>query len=159
MVHLKVISKAYIFLIGALVVVVLGVGVFALYRSSANPTTMPPYQAPSKPYSPSQPTTTPTQVSQNQITLTVSSPTNGQEVSTPTIVVTGKTVPNADVVVNETDLKADANGNFSITITLEEGDNYLLITASDPAGNFSEWEGSVTYTPAQEYYLTPVILL
>lgn len=146
-------SKAYLLLLALLTIAVLGIGGFAYFRSQSGQTTAPSYSTPtttrstpSQPAAPSQPSQTP---AQNQISLTVISPTNGQQVSTATLVVKGKTVPNADVAVNDKDIKADASGNFSTTISLDEGDNEILVTASDANGNSSEWSGTVTYTPAQ----------
>ncbi len=146
-------SKAYLFLLALLALAALGIGGFAYLRSTSSsttpsystPTTTP--QAPSQPTTPSQPATE--APLQNQIALTVSSPTKGQQVSLASLVVKGKTAPNADVAVNDKDIKADASGNFQTTITLDEGDNEIFITASDANGNYSEWSATVTYTPAQ----------
>lgn len=144
-------GKPYLFLIGALVLVALGIGGFAYYRSTTNPAIAPSYTVPSAQPSPNQPSsaTQPTSPVPNEIALTITSPVNGAQVSTPTITVSGKTAPNADVSVNDKDLTADAQGNFSTTITLEDGDNNLSITAADSTGKSSEAELTVTYTPAQ----------
>ncbi len=144
-------SKPYLLLIAALVIVALGIGGFAYYRSTTNPATAPSYTTPSATTSPTQQAnpSQPTSPVPNDITLTITSPQNGAQVSTPTITVSGKTVPNADVSVNDQDLTADAQGNFSTTITLEDGDNNLSITAADSTGQSSEAELTVTYTPAQ----------
>ena len=81
------------------------------------------------------------------ITLTISTPSNNATVSSGSLTVKGKTVAGAEVFVNDLETKADASGNFSATMTLEEGDNYILIVANDAAGNYSEKELSITYTP------------
>lgn len=81
------------------------------------------------------------------IMLSVSLPVNNSTVSNSSLTVKGKTVAGAEVFINDTETKADAAGNFSATITLEEGDNYILVVANDAAGNYSEKELSVTYTP------------
>ncbi len=81
------------------------------------------------------------------ITLTISTPSNNTTVSSSSLAVKGKTVAGAEVFVNDLETKADASGNFSVIMTLEEGDNYILIVANDAAGNYSEKELSVTYTP------------
>lgn len=81
------------------------------------------------------------------ITLSVSLPVNNSTVSNSSLTVKGKTVAGAEVFINDTETKADTVGNFSATITLEEGDNYILVVANDAAGNYSEKELSVTYTP------------
>lgn len=71
-------------------------------------------------------------------TLKITSPVQGQKVTSVTVLVTGQTVPNAEVYVNEIDAKADANGKFSVSYPLEEGENYLIIGASDDNGNSDE---------------------
>ena len=82
------------------------------------------------------------------LSLTVISPINGQTVTTSQITVTGKTAPFAEVFVNDVELKADVAGNFSQGMTLEEGENYILIVANDTDGNFAEKELSIIYEPA-----------
>lgn len=81
------------------------------------------------------------------ITLTISTPSNNTTVSNSSLAVKGKTVAGAEVFINNAETKADANGNFSVKLTLEEGENYILIVANDAAGNYSEKELSITYTP------------
>ena len=83
----------------------------------------------------------------NGITLTVTTPSNNATVTSATVTVRGKTVPGAEVFVNDKDTKADANGNFSVLLTLDEGDNYILVVSNDDLGNYSEKELTVTYTP------------
>lgn len=83
----------------------------------------------------------------NQIKLNVSYPTNGTVVNTSSITVKGQTVPSGSVFVNDKELKADSQGNFSTTITLDEGENTISIAANDDQGNSSEVEMNVTYNP------------
>lgn len=110
-------------------------------------------------------TLTPTNSSQEQITptaavtrltaqvqgqvktvpLTISEPLNNITTSNPTVSVKGTTVGNADVSVNEKDIKADAQGNFSATITLDEGENIIAVLAADQVGNFVEQDLIVTF--------------
>lgn len=82
------------------------------------------------------------------LSLTITSPSNGQTFTTNQVTVKGKTSPNAEVFVNDEELTADASGNFSQALTLEEGENYILVVANDADGNFAEKEISVTYTPS-----------
>lgn len=147
-------NKSYIFLLAALAIIVLAVGGYAFYRSnsaSKNTTTAPSANPPAQtPTAPSQPSTAKEfDPSKNAISLTIASPTNNTTVSTPTITVTGSTAPNADVSVNDKDLKADAAGKFSAAVTLDEGDNEIIVTAADTAGNSSEQLLIVTYIPTQ----------
>lgn len=85
-----------------------------------------------------------------QILLTITSPLPDSTVYTPTISVRGKTVPRAEVSVNEKDTTADSSGNFSATLTLDEGENTIFITAVDDEGNSAETELIVTYEPEDE---------
>jgi hypothetical protein len=94
---------------------------------------------------PTVPTVPPAPV--NQIKLTVLKPTNGATVATATQTVSGQTVPNADVSINDVETKADTKGNFSARITLTEGDNPIVINAFDADGNNSELELTITYAP------------
>lgn len=68
-------------------------------------------------------------------TLVVSFLINGQELTTPYVKVIGETVPGADIFVNETEVPADKNGNFSLTVGLEEGENHIFISAGDENGD------------------------
>lgn len=82
------------------------------------------------------------------LSLILSSPTNGQTVTTSQITVTGKTTPKAEIFINDLELTADINGNFSQSLSLEEGENYILVVANDAEGNFAEKELSIIYEPA-----------
>lgn len=83
---------------------------------------------------------TPTSVPVSQITLEVTEPANNSIVSNSSVMVKGKTSPGADVFINEKELKADSSGNFSTSLNLDEGENYILVSANDSNGNFSEKE-------------------
>ncbi|OGK23160.1 hypothetical protein A2954_00530 [Candidatus Roizmanbacteria bacterium RIFCSPLOWO2_01_FULL_37_12] len=80
--------------------------------------------------------------------LEVKRPADGDTVASPSLTVMGITETNAEVFINETELRADLQGNFSSTITLEEGENVIVITASDEEGNYSEKTLTVTYEPS-----------
>ncbi len=79
----------------------------------------------------------PTIVSE-KISLLVYEPKNNTTVNNPIINIRGKTIANAYIFINEQELKADVNGNFASATTLEEGENYILIVASDDLGNSVE---------------------
>jgi len=85
----------------------------------------------------------------SEISLTINSPTNGTIVKRSTLTVSGKTVPRAEVAVNETEVVTDSKGNFSANITLDEGENLIIITANDASGNMAEKELTVTYDTGQ----------
>ncbi len=104
-------------------------------------------------------TITPTQTAQKKeivplntsegITIDIISPVDKSTVNTPSVLIKGKTAASADVFINEKELKADAQGNFSATVTLEEGENYLIVAANDSKGNYAEKEIIVNYQLAQ----------
>ncbi len=90
------------------------------------------------------PIPTPTPVI-NQIKLTITTPLDKAIVKTNKLTVKGSTVPAAEVSINDLDVTADTKGNFSGTITLDEGDNPISIMAVDENGNYSETELTITY--------------
>ncbi len=79
-----------------------------------------------------------TQKSSGTLTLVVTQPQDGADLSSVTVTVSGKTAPKAEVSVNDKSLTADASGNFTTTITLDEGDDEINVTANDANGNFAE---------------------
>lgn len=81
------------------------------------------------------------------IQLTVTAPSGNMTVSSSSLTVRGKTAIGAEVFVNDIESKADSSGNFSATLTLDEGENYILVVANDSSGNYAEKEFTVTYTP------------
>jgi hypothetical protein len=93
-------------------------------------------------------TTTPASAAPtSKVTLTIDNPRDGSTTSTPTVVLKGRTVPNAEVSVNETEIKATATGVFAVTVDLNEGENSISVLANDADGNYAETEVLVTYTP------------
>lgn len=145
-------NKSYTFLIVILIILALVVGGFALYRSTTMTppsTPRPATLTPPPVVQPHPPKSDTDQISQNNtLPLTIISPQNNFQASSSALVVSGITAPNADVSVNDKDLKADAAGHFSSPLTLDPGDNYILVLASSPDGA-SELQLTVTYTPSQ----------
>lgn len=84
-------------------------------------------------------------VSSSEILLTVISPADKSTVTSPNIQIKGKTASKAEVFVNESETVADANGNFSVYVTLDEGENYFFVVSNDEYGNVAERELTVTY--------------
>lgn len=80
-----------------------------------------------------------------EIALNIIEPADDATINDSTLVVKGKTVPNASVNVDDNELKADDGGSFSTTITLDEGENIIIITANDDIGNFAEKDLIVIY--------------
>ena len=83
------------------------------------------------------------------LSLTISTPVDGATVKSSSIVVKGKTKAHAEVFVNDAETKADANGNFSVAMTLDEGDNPIVVSANDADGNVAEKELIVYYESGQ----------
>jgi hypothetical protein len=85
----------------------------------------------------------------SEITLSVISPLSGTSVTSANVAIKGKTLPKAEVFANEAESVADGNGNFSLTVALDEGENSIIVTAIDSDGNVAEKEILVTYTVAE----------
>ena len=104
------------------------------------------------------PTTTLTVTPTPVITLTptvllleITQPIDGAQVSTSAVLVSGKTIPGAVVSVSIDDTveiaNVDQNGNFSVTVNLEEGPNLIEVIASDLQGNEKSSTIAVIYVP------------
>jgi hypothetical protein len=78
------------------------------------------------------------------LSLVISSPTDGSTVTSATTAIKGKTAPYAEVFVNETETKADKLGDFSVNLTLDQGENTIVVSANDQDGNFVEKEIKIT---------------
>jgi len=95
-----------------------------------------------------QTTETTTNISEG-LTLEVNLPVNNSTVNTVSTLVKGKTSPNVEVFINEKEIKADSNGEFSTTVVLEEGENYIIVSANDEQGNYAEKEVMVNLETVQ----------
>ncbi len=140
-----------ILFIALLVAAGIGLGVYAKNQKKAmSTTTATPTMTTTESSGATGITGTPTPtVKVQQIALVVSTPGNGVTLTSPTVVIKGKTLAKADVFVNDTQTTADAQGNFSVTITLDEGENTIIVAANDADGNFTEQELSLTYDSGQ----------
>ncbi len=82
--------------------------------------------------------------------LDVSSPTENQEIRggehNPTTV-RGKSDAKASITVNGFWAITDSNGNFHYNLPLRDGENTIQVIATDPAGNKTEKQMKVTFTP------------
>lgn len=92
------------------------------------------------PTSPAKASPTPSpEISQTgEMFITIATPVEGQAINTATIVVKGRTNPNADVGVNDKDTTANGNGDFSTTIDLSLGENEITAIATNENGDFAE---------------------
>ena len=83
-----------------------------------------------------------TETNKNEISLEITSPKDGEVVTKSPVLVSGTTLKGVDVSVNDAETKADANGNFKVNVSLEEGENEIFVVVNDSEGNYAE--GSVT---------------
>lgn len=81
--------------------------------------------------------------------LTIESPSDNQNFSSDqkSIEVTGKTDAGVKVTINDFWVIVDETGKFSYNLTLKDGENNIKIIAIDEAGNKTEMEKKVTYSP------------
>lgn len=81
--------------------------------------------------------------------LSINSPANDQSFSKDQdyIQIRGTTDPDTKVTVNEFWAITDDSGNFSYSLLLQNGENKIKIIATDTAGNKTEKEIKVIYSP------------
>lgn len=78
--------------------------------------------------------------------LDVVAPKDESVVQESLVQVSGRTVPDAVVSVNGQPVDVDASGNFSATVTLENGPNWIEVIASDFWGTQQFTAVSLIYT-------------
>ena len=61
--------------------------------------------------------------------------------------ISGKTEPEATLKINDRLIILDQEGNFTSAINLDEGENRILVSATDQAGNQTEKEIILNYAP------------
>lgn len=133
-----------VIILGTIIGIVIGRNQYKRATRIAQP--LPMETAPALPIPTSQPTASSADESYpSDFTLSITSPTSDSTVTSPTITVKGKTAPSAEVFINEKDTVADANGNFFVMLTLDEGENLIIVTANDDEGNSAEKELVVTF--------------
>ena len=120
----------------------------------ANPTVTPPPPPP--------PTATPTVVPVTTVAptatpvvedvgtpvalfLEITSPDDESVLTSDSVEVTGRTVPDAVVSVNGEPVEVDADGGFTVTVTLGAGPNFIEVVTSDFSGGQIEEIRSVIY--------------
>lgn len=80
--------------------------------------------------------------------LVINFPLDNQEFkNTNNITVTGQSDNNARVMVNGFWTISDNKGGFSYNLSLKNGDNQIIVTATDEAGNQKEIKLKVSYNP------------
>lgn len=71
----------------------------------------------------------------NSFLLEVSSPQDKLTISQGVIEVVGKSVPGAEVFVNDFQVSVAKDGSFRHKVRLEEGENFILVTAGNNTGD------------------------
>jgi hypothetical protein len=86
-------------------------------------------------------------INKKQPDLEITSPQNNETISGDNniVTITGKTNEENTVTVNDRIAVVGVNGVFTLRFPLNEGDNTLIITTTDPAGNQKKEERKVTY--------------
>lgn len=141
-------------ILGLVVVIVgVGAGLFLVQRnrnSSVVPQNTSVPTAQRNIVSPSAPANSQTDSgSEHSLALSVTTPSDGATLTTARVTVRGRTAPGADVFVNELETRADAGGNFSVTLTLDEGENPIVVMANDESGNVAQKDLTVFYNATQ----------
>ncbi len=92
----------------------------------------------------------PSPTSSPSVSLTLDQPKDEEVVSNKVLVVSGKTQSNAVVVVitdsSDDVIAPSANGNFSTTVNLKDGQNILEIISIAPNGESMTSKKTVTYS-------------
>lgn len=120
-------------------------------QGAANPPAAPVSTPPSAVTAPAPATETAAPVVQSQadskFSLDISEPRDSSVVKAPTVRVKGKTLPDAEVRVNDQFVIVDSTGAFTATVSLEAGPNSIEVTATDTAGNEEFRLITVLYLP------------
>lgn len=81
--------------------------------------------------------------------LEVTEPADGQQIiGDKKVRVSGKTDINNSISLNEKTVIVNNEGNFSTEISLNDGENIITITATNPVGNKTQAERRVNVTPS-----------
>ena len=83
-------------------------------------------------------------------TISIESPEDGESFETSMIAVTGWTEPGVSLMVNGLVVGVEADGSFSCNIALTGGENDIVATATDPAGNWASTSVTVTYDSPED---------
>jgi hypothetical protein len=132
----------------ALAIVIIGC---AEEETKPSPTLIPTVAPSITPATTQTPSATPTPTTTMALFLEIIQPIDGAQVSTSAVLVTGKTIPDAVVSASVDDAveiaNVDQDGNFSVTVNLEEGPNLIEVVASDQLGNDESSSIAVIYVP------------
>lgn len=92
----------------------------------------------------------PTEIPKPTIFLSINSPINEIVVSNKTLIISGKTLPQATVIIvtnsDQLVVEPSSQGDFSTTITLENDQNLIRMFALSPNGETVTVQRTVTYS-------------
>lgn len=92
----------------------------------------------------------PTPTPSSAIFLVVTKPADGEVVDNRTLNITGKTIPNAKIVIitqsNEEAAVAASDGSFSTDIILDQDENIVEVSAIAPNGEIAKVKRTVTFS-------------
>lgn len=95
----------------------------------------------------------PTPTPKPTIFLTIDTPNDESVTANPTVTISGKTTPDATIIINNTDtdqvVNPSATGNYSITLDLSSGENLITITAVAADGSEINKKLTLTYSTEQ----------
>lgn len=134
-------EKIILSLIAALIGIVLAIGAFFIYQSTKKVN-----DSDIKKITIENPSPTPS----SSVFVTIERPKDEEVVDDRIITISGKTVPDAKIVVltesNEEAGVAANNGNFSTEITLDDGENIIEVSAIARNGEIAKAKLTVTYS-------------
>lgn len=134
-------EKIILSFFGLIIIVVIVVGGLFLYQSTQkiNPTEL-------KTISVDNPSPTPS----SGLFLTIDSPKDEEVVDEKTLKISGKTVPDAKIVILTADNEEAAipakDGSFSTDINLSTGENIIEVSATSPTGEIVKVKRVVSYS-------------
>jgi len=78
-------------------------------------------------------------ISNQGLTIVINEPADKVTVSSEKLTIKGTvSTPSAEVFINDNEIKTDAAGNFFTEVSLDEGENEIIIIANDEQGNYAE---------------------
>ena len=93
---------------------------------------------------------TPTPTPKPTVYLSLNSPSDEEVVDNKTLSVGGKTNPDATIIIitasNQQVLQPSSQGDFSTTLTLDDGQNIIQIKSILPSGEITAAQRTVTYS-------------
>ncbi|MBI4078698.1 MAG: hypothetical protein HY429_00130 [Candidatus Levybacteria bacterium] len=94
--------------------------------------------------------TSPTSTPKSSLFLIIDEPTDEDVIDAKTVKVSGKTIPNATIIISTTItqevVRPAKNGSFSVTVTIEDGQNLIDIISIAPTGEEIQDARTITYS-------------